>query len=718
MPKHKPTSPVAAINGATLVLAQQGHKKKGNFERSPTPPTSELDDADGTTVFKDDPYLEPHRGYFKNRFNSFRKWVKHIDQHEGGLDKFSRAYERFGLVPNEDGITYREWAPGVKEASLVGDFNNWDVTANPMTKDQFGVWTCHVPNKPDGSPGIKHGSKVKITMVTPSGERIYRLSAWSQYVVQDLSVSPIYDAVFYNPPQPYVFKNKKPIPPKDLRIYEAHVGISTPEGRVGTFNEFTRDVLPRIKDLGYNTVQLMAIMEHPYYASFGYQVTSFFAPSSRYGPPDDLKRLIDEAHGMGLVVFLDVVHSHSCNNVEDGLNMFDGTDSCYFHEGGRGRHDLWNSRLFNYQSHEVTRYLLSNLRYWIEVYGFDGFRFDGVTSMMYKHHGIAYGFSGDYNEYFTGNTDEEAVAYLMLANYMCHKLYPGFVTIAEDVSGMPSLCCPAEDGGVGFDYRLSMAIPDMWIKLLKEKSDDDWDLSHISFQLTNRRWQERTITYCESHDQALVGDKTLAFWLMDKEMYTNMSDLTDRTPIIDRGIALHKMIRLVTIGLGGEGYLNFEGNEFGHPEWLDFPREGNGNSFHYARRQFNLIDDDLLRYKYLYRFDKAMQHLEDKFHWLSSPQDQYVSLKNEGDKVLVFEKGNLLWLFNFHHTNSYTDYKVGTEWSGKYTVALDSDDKHFGGHGRIDNSTQFFTKDEPWNNRAHSLLVYLPSRTALVLKHD
>ncbi|KAJ1674140.1 alpha-1,4-glucan branching enzyme, partial [Spiromyces aspiralis] len=424
---------------------------------------------DGTDVIKTDPYLEPHRDYFKNRFSMFKKWVSNIEKYEGGIAKFSSSYKSFGLHAGPDGISYREWAPGAAKASLVGDFNNWDVNANPMTKDEFGVWQCYVPNKPDGSLPIEHGSKVKITMVAAdTNERIYRLPAWSDYVVQDLSVSPAYEALFYNPPERYSFKHPRPVPPKDLRIYEAHVGISTPEPRVGTYAEFARNVLPRIKDLGYNAVQLMAIMEHPYYASFGYQVSSFFAPSSRYGPPDDLKQLIDEAHGMGIVVFLDVVHSHACNNVEDGLNQFDGTDACYFHEGGRGRHDLWNSRLFNYQNYEVTRFLLSNLRYWIDEFGFDGFRFDGVTSMMYKHHGIAYGFSGDYNEYFTGNADDEAIVYLMLANYMCHRLYPGFVTIAEDVSGMPGLCCPAEDGGVGFDYRLSMAIPDMWIKLLKE----------------------------------------------------------------------------------------------------------------------------------------------------------------------------------------------------------------------------------------------------------
>jgi len=497
-------------------------------------------------------------------------------------------------------------------------------------------------------------------------------------------------------------------------VYEAHVGISTPEFRVGQYKEFTQNVLPRIKELGYNTIQMMAVMEHAYYASFGYQITSFFCASSRYGLPEDLMELIDTAHGMGITVLLDMVHSHASKNVADGLNMYDGTDACYFHSGPKGNHDLWDSRLFNYGSHEVLRFLLSNLRFWMEEYQFDGFRFDGVTSMMYTHHGMGTGFSGGYHEYFGDQVDNEAVVYMMLANEMLHSLYPNAITIAEDVSGMPALCRPVSEAGVGYDYRLMMAVPDMWIKLLKEKQDDEWDFANICFTLTNRRHGEKSITYAESHDQALVGDKTIAFWLMDKEMYTNMSDLTERTPVIDRGLALHKLIRLITHSLGGEGYLNFEGNEFGHPEWLDFPRVGNNSSFQYARRQFNLIDDDLLRYKYLYRFDAAMNNTETAFQWLSAPQ-AYISLKNEEDRVVVFERAGLLFIFNFHWTNSYTDYRVGIEEPGEYRLVLDSDEKHFGGHGRLDHSVHYFTDPLGWNGRANHLQAYLPNRTAIVL---
>lgn len=689
------------------------------------PDASTLRPTDGTAVVLSDPYLEPFAPFFRARHDKYTKWVETINQHEGGLDKFTRGWQGergFGFqVLKDNSILYREWAPAATAASLTGDFCEWNTGSYPMKKDAFGVFEIRIPPVA-GKCAIPHDSKIKIYLTLASGEGVYRLPAWITRVTQDLNVSPIYDGRFWNPPQKHQFKNPRPIKEMQrltheggVKIYEAHVGISTPEGRVGTYKEFERDMLPRIKALGYNTIQMMAIMEHPYYASFGYQVTSFFAASSRYGTPEDLKSLIDTAHGLGLTVLLDVVHSHACKNIDDGLNQFDGTDHQYFHEGAKGRHELWDSRLFNYGHHEVLRFLLSNLRFYMEEYQFDGFRFDGVTSMMYTHHGIGAGFSGGYHEYFGENVDDEAVVYLMLANAMIHSLYPSAITIAEDVSGMPALCLSVPDGGVGFDYRLSMAVPDMWIKLLKEsKSDLSWNIGNIVHTLTNRRHGEKSIAYAESHDQALVGDKTLAFWLMDAEMYTNMSDLTEFTPVIERGLGLHKLIRLLVHTLGGEGYLNFEGNEFGHPEWLDFPRAGNNNSFHYARRQLNLTEDKLLRYRYLNNFDAEMNNLETKYRWLQAPQ-AYVSLKHEGDKVIVFERAGLLFIFNLHPSESFVDFRVGVDVAGKYKVILSSDEKRFGGFDRISLETEHFTTPMEWNGRRNWLQVYLPTRTACVL---
>uniref|UniRef100_A0A672ZG81 1,4-alpha-glucan branching enzyme n=1 Tax=Sphaeramia orbicularis TaxID=375764 RepID=A0A672ZG81_9TELE len=596
------------------------------------------------------------------RYELLQKELFQLEEAEGGFDQFTRSYKTFGVQRLPDNsLFFKEWAPAAEALFLTGDFNGWDKFSHRFTPKEYGKWELVLPPKDDKSPAVDHNTKLK-------------------------HVHP------------------RPQKPRSLRIYEAHVGIASPEGKIASYTNFTTNVLPRIKDLGYNCIQLMAIMEHAYYASFGYQITSFFAASSRYGTPEELKELIDVAHSMGIMVLLDVVHSHASKNTEDGLNSFDGSDSCFFHSPPRGEHSLWDSRLFNYSSWEVLRFLLSNLRWWMEEYRFDGFRFDGVTSMLYHHHGIGTGFSGDYSEYFGLQVDEESLVYLMLANHILHTLYPDCITVAEDVSGMPALCRGVEEGGLGFDYRLAMAIPDKWIQILKEFKDEDWNIGNIVHTLTNRRYGEKCIAYAESHDQALVGDKTLAFWLMDKEMYTNMSSLVPMTSIIDRGIQLHKMIRLLTHGLGGEGYLNFIGNEFGHPEWLDFPREGNNQSYHYARRQFNLVDMDHLRYCQLYAFDRDMNRTEDKYGWLAAPP-AFVSAKHEEDKVIVFDRANVVFIFNFHPSKSFQDYRIAVEVPGKYKIKLDSDEVLYGGHGRLDHNTEFFTERQPFNGRSNSMRV-------------
>ncbi|KAF8017811.1 hypothetical protein BT93_H2878 [Corymbia citriodora subsp. variegata] len=666
----------------------------------------------GQKIYEIDSLLLGFREHLDYRFGQYRRMREAIDKYEGGLEAFSRGYEKFGFTRSADGITYREWAPGAKWAALIGDFNNWNPNADVMTRNEFGVWEIFLPNNADGSPAIPHGSRVKIRMDTPSGLKD-SIPAWIKFSIQAPGEIP-YDGIYYDPPDEmkYVFKHPKPKRPNSLRIYETHVGMSSTEPVINTYANFRDEVLPRIKKLGYNAVQIMAIQEHSYYASFGYHVTNFFAPSSRFGTPDDLKSLIDKAHELGLLVLMDIVHSHASNNVLDGLNMFDGTDGHYFHSGSRGYHWMWDSRLFNYGSWEVMRYLLSNARWWLEEYRFDGFRFDGVTSMMYTHHGLQVAFTGNYNEYFGFATDVDAVIYLMLVNDLIHGLFPEAITIGEDVSGMPTFCIPVEDGGVGFDYRLHMAIADKWIEILK-KRDEDWRMGDIIHTLTNRRWLEKCVSYAESHDQALVGDKTIAFWLMDKDMYDFMALDRPSTPVIDRGIALHKMIRLITMGLGGEGYLNFMGNEFGHPEWIDFPREGNGFSYDKCRRRFDLGDADYLRYQGLQEFDQAMQHVEEDYSFMTS-EHQYISRKDEGDRIIVFEKGNLVFVFNFHWNNSYTDYRIGCLKPGKYKIVLNSDDALFGGYSRIDPSAEYFTFEGWYDDRPCSFLVYAPSRTAIV----
>ncbi|XP_057435151.1 1,4-alpha-glucan-branching enzyme 1, chloroplastic/amyloplastic-like isoform X2 [Lotus japonicus] len=683
------------------------------------------EDLENIGILHIDPAIKPFKDHFKCRLKRYIDQKKLIEEYEGGLEEFAQGYLKFGFNREEGGIVYREWAPAAQEAQIIGDFNEWNGSNHPMEKNQFGVWSIKIPDVA-GNPAIPHNSRVKFRF-RHGGVWADRIPAWIKYATVDpTKFAAPYDGVYWDPPlsERYQFKYPRPPKPKAPRIYEAHVGMSSSEPRINSYKEFADDILPRIRANNYNTVQLMAVMEHSYYASFGYHVTNFFAVSSRSGTPEDLKYLIDKAHSLGLHVLMDVVHSHASNNVTDGLNGFDVgqvSQESYFHTGDRGYHKLWDSRLFNYANWEVLRFLLSNLRWWLEEFKFDGFRFDGVTSMLYHHHGVNIAFSGDYNEYFSEATDVDAVVYLMLANSLIHNILPDATVIAEDVSGMPGLGRPISEVGIGFDYRLAMAIPDKWIDYLKNKKDHEWSMKEISLSLTNRRYSEKCVSYAESHDQSIVGDKTFSFLLMDEEIYSGMSCLADASPTIERGIALHKMIHFITMSLGGEGYLNFMGNEFGHPEWIDFPREGNGWSYEKCRRQWSLVDTDHLRYKFMNAFDKAMNLLDDKFSFLASTK-QIVSSTNEEDKVIVFERGDLVFVFNFHPETTYEGYKVGCDLPGKYRVALDSDAREFGGHGRVGHNVDHFTAPEGipgvpesnFNNRPNSFKILSPPRTCVV----
>jgi 1,4-alpha-glucan branching enzyme len=662
-----------------------------------------------------DPWLGPYADRLRHRGERYLDTRRRVVERSGSLKDFAGGHHYFGFTRGEHGgrpgVWYREWAPKAIAMSLIGDFNNWDRMAHPLhpVKERPGVWARFLLDS-DGPGQLEHGGRVKVHVHSVMGQHD-RIPAYIRRVEYEPR-SNHFVAQYWNPPQPYEWKHACFPLRGNLRVYEAHVGMATEEERIGTYDEFTEQVLPRIVKAGYNAVQLMAIQEHPYYGSFGYQVSSFFAPSSRFGTPEQLKALIDTAHGSGLLVLLDLVHSHAVKNIYEGLNHFDGTEYQYFHAGGRGQHPAWDSLCFDYGKLEVLEFLLSNVRYWLEEYRFDGFRFDGVTSMMYLDHGLGRDFRS-YDDYFPPHVDEEAIVYLQLANELIDEVSPHAIRVAEDMSGMVGLARPIEEGGLGFDYRLAMGIPDYWIKVLKERKDEDWQMLEMYQVLVNRRQGEKHIAYAESHDQALVGDKTIAMWLMDADIYYHMTKQS-RNIVVERGMALHKMIRLVTFALGGEGYLNFMGNEFGHPEWIDFPREGNGYSFKYARRQWKLVDDERLRYHDLASFDRAMQELDIRYNLLGDPFRQCLHV-HEDQKLLVFRRGPLVFAFNFHPHNSYADYRIGVPDPSDYQLVLCTDEVSFGGYGQVVSDQVYPHVRERWHEQPQWVQLYLPSRTALVL---
>jgi 1,4-alpha-glucan branching enzyme len=667
-----------------------------------------MSDIPMTYFFRNDPYLVPYEPILKRRIDKIRQTEGKITKNTIGLMDFAMGHEFFGLHFRENEWVFREWAPFAEAVFFIGTMTGW------KEKQEFalqrnnlsGIWEIKFP-----STTLNHGDLYRLRIHWPGGNGD-RIPAYARRVVQD-SETLIFNAQVWHPIRAYQwryddFQSSSTGP---LLIYEAHVGMAQDAECVGTFREFTTRIIPRIVNAGYNVLQLMAIQEHPYYASFGYQVSSFFAPSCRFGTPEDLKEMIDTAHEAGLKVIMDLIHSHAVSNEVEGLSRFDGSYTQYFHGGPRGNHAAWDSRCFDYGKIQVLHFLLSNCRFWMDEYHMDGFRFDGVTSMLYLHHGLGNNFT-NYNHYFNDEVDEDALTYLALANKLVHQLRPNTITIAEDVSGMPGLAAPIANGGIGFDYRFAMGIPDNWIRLVKDRRDEDWEMDRLWHELTNRRKDEKTISYCESHDQALVGDQTLIFRLIGSDMYTSMC-LDNENINIARGIALIKLIRFITLCTADSGYLNFMGNEFGHPEWVDFPRPGNQCSYRYARRQWHLADNPLLRYQQIASFDRDMLALVKKLQVLETSDPKLIYEHND-NKVIVFERAGLLFAFNFHSTRSYEDYLIEAP-AGGFTMIFTSEDPKYGGHNRLVPDQHHVTL---YKNNGHFLSLYLPTRTTMVLMPD
>ncbi len=648
-------------------------------------------------IYQTDPWLEPYRDAIEARHARILADRQKLCG-EGPISAAINNHLYYPLHREGTDWVIREWAPNATRIYLVGECNNWKRTeAYAFKPVGGGNWELRVPDL-----FLRHGELYKLWIEWPGGGG-ERLPAYVTRVVQDTETK-IFSAQVWAPAVPYKWTGRKPGRRPHPLIYECHIGMSSEQEKVASFEDFRRDVLPRVHKLGYNVLQVMALQEHPYYGSFGYQVSNFFALSSRFGTPEEFKALVDDAHRRGIAVIMDIVHSHAVENEVEGLGRLDGRDDLYFYQGPQGHHPAWGSRCFDYGKDEVKYFLLANCKYWMEEYHLDGFRFDGVTSMLYWDHGLEKDF-GDYRLYFDQGVDENAVSYLALANQLIHEINPEALTIAEDMSGMAGLAAPFAAGGLGFDFRMAMGIADHWIKWIKELTDEQWSMGEIWYELTNKRADEQTISYAECHDQALVGDKTIIFRLIDKDMYWSM-EKGSQNLLVDRGVALHKMIRLVTLATCGGGYLNFMGNEFGHPEWIDFPREGNDWSYAHARRLWSIADNPRLRYGGLQAFDADMIHYFKRERILSGSLHQlYV---DEERKVLIFSRGNSIFAFNFNPTASYENFAFQTP-DGVYAMAFHSDEAVYGGFSRLREDECHVTVDG-------RLSLYLPSRVAIVLK--
>lgn len=671
-----------------------------------SPPTEpSLSEQTIRRLIQRDPLLAPYAAILLRRVRKVEATEQRLTGGLVDLAELASGHEYFGLHFRNGCWVLRECAPNAQSIYVKGPFCDW--RAEPgyalSPRGSEGVWEIQLPEE-----ALAHGDPYRLEVRWPGGGGD-RLPAWTRRVVRDERTGS-FNAQAWRPAAPYEWRHaRRPRPAGPLLIYETHVGMAQEEPKVGTYDEFRTQVLPRIRDAGYGAIQIMALAEHPYYASFGYQVSSYFACSSRFGTPEELKALVDQAHGMGLLVFMDLVHSHAARNEVEGISRQDGTSTLYFHEGPRGEHPAWDSRCFDYGKPQVLHFLLSNCRFWLDEFRVDGFRFDGVTSMLYWDHGLKRNFTS-YDDYFGPEVDEDALTYLTLANELIHRLSPEAVTIAEDVSGFPGLALPVTEGGAGFDYRFAMGVADTWIELTKDVPDENWPIGELWHELTNRRRDEPTISYAESHDQALVGDQTLIFRLLGSRMYDRMS-ITSEDVAVERGIGLHKMIRLATLGTAGHGYLSFMGNEFGHPEWIDFPREGNRWSYAHARRQWRLSQDENLRYRHLAAFDHDLMAFA-RAYGVPSGQDEFLLHSDEEAKVLAWLRAGLVFVMNFHPSRSFPDYQIPAA-RGTYRTVLDTDRGAYGGFDRQATDIVHHTLAD--RIERHFLSLYLPSRTAMVL---
>ncbi len=665
-----------------------------------------------TKILDLDPYLLPYKDFLIDLDSKYKE-KKKILVKDSSLSDFANGYLYFGFHYTENSFIYREWAPSAHAIYFTGDFCNWEKKKYRLEPLGNGIWEIELPLNLFDFNKFPDGIRVKAFVVSCIGNH-FKIPLYARYLIQDENTKD-FTALLLPPDKvdSYKWKNeikdkKREQKNKPLLIYEVHIGMSSEKEGITTYKEFTKEILLYIKELGYDAIQLMAIMEHPYYGSFGYQVSNFFAISSRFGAIDDIKNLIDTAHGLGLLVFLDLIHSHTVKNINEGINLFDGTEYQFFHRGERGNHPVWDSKLFDYGKNEVIHFLLSNLKFWICEYHFDGFRFDGITSMIYHHHGIGKAFTS-YDMYFSDDLDKDAVIYLKLANDLIHEIDEDEITIAEDMSGFPGMALPVSYGGVGFDFRLGMGIPDFFEKNIPNTPDENLNLGELVHILRSKRSLEKVISYCESHDQAMVGGKTLFFRLVDKDIYTGMH-IEDKNLIIDRGIALHKIFKFLVILLGGEGYLNFIGNEWGHPEWIDFPREGNNFSFKHARRLWSLVKDENLKFKYLLNFEKKLIQFFNQKHNRLNYKIEYLKV-DDSNKTITFIRDGIVYAFNLNPVKSFENFKLEVGQPDDYKLIFSSDDKDFGGFERLDKEIIYRT--HKIDSKKYEISIYLPSRTAL-----
>ena len=617
--------------------------------------------------------------------------IGELDQYLFGQGNHYEIYKKLGahMVDDEgqEGVYFAVWAPNAKSVSVVGEFNDWDRTRNPMTRAEYiGIYTCFVP-------GVKEGMMYKFCIETITGEYHMKADPYANYAeLRPGTASRItnIENLKWTDSSWMAAREKWNHKKEPMSVYEVHMGSwkrhpGTEDEGFYTYREFAKEITKYMKDMGYTHLEIMGIAEHPFDGSWGYQVTGYYAPTSRYGTPEDFAWMINYLHRNGIGVIMDWVPAHFPKD-EHGLAEFDGTATYEYADPRKGEHPDWGTKIFDLGKNEVRNFLIANALFWVEHFHIDGLRVDAVASMLYLDYGKK---DGEWvpNQY-GGNENLEAVDFFKHLNTVVLGRNPGALMIAEESTAWPKVTGDVEDGGLGFSLKWNMG----WMHDFTEYMKLD-----PYFRKDNHHMMTFAMSYAYSEDYILV--------LSHDEVVHLKCSMINKMP----GFGFDKYANLKAgyafmMGHAGKKLL-FMGQDFAQlREWSE---ERELDWYLLEEPEHQAIQSWMRDLLHMYKKKQALYELDQSwegFEWVNA-DDAYRSIysfiRHSKDG-----KHNLLFVINFTPMER-EDYRVGVPRKKQYKLILNSDDVKYGGNGEKRQNIYHAVKKE-CDGRPYSFGYKLP----------
>ena len=620
-----------------------------------------------------------------------------VDLHLFAEGQHWKIYDKFGAhlrtIGDATGVYFAVWAPNAQRVSVVGDFNGWDGRVNPMRKlIGSGVWELFLP-------GIKQGAHYKFEIRAQTGALLLKSDPFAFFNQHGKSTaSLVYDLERYgwNDGGWMESRRTRNWPSSPISIYEVHLGSWRRKAEEGnrhlSYLELAETLLPYVLEMGYTHIELLPVAEHPFEGSWGYQVTNYYAPTSRFGTPDEFRHFIDKCHQVGIGVILDWVPAHFPKDAH-ALAEFDGTHLYEHMDPRQGEQQDWGTLIFNFGRNEVRNFLIGNALFWLDKYHIDGLRVDAVASMLYLDYSRK---PGQWiPNVYGGRENLDAIYFLKRFNEVCYERFPGIMTIAEESTAWPGVSRPTYLGGLGFGFKWNMG----WMHDFLEYMSLDsifrrYHHGNITFSLLYA-FQENFILVL-SHDEVVYGKRSLLSKMPGDE-WQKFANL--------------RMFLAWMYGHPGKKLL-FMGSEFG--QWNEWN--------HDTSLDWQLVSlpphDGLRRLvqhlNYIYKSEPALWQLDDTYEGFD-----WIDLHDADNSVVSFlrksREGDVVaFVVNATPMVRY-DYRLGVPESGFYREFINTDAETYGG-SNVGNFGGIQTQDVPWMGREHSILIHLPPLATLAFK--